>query len=365
MHDVSGFSANARKAGWRTVINFVVPEANSPTGGINIIIQFAEVLLRNGRDVRLIFETPDYVYSFIPHDVPTAYVPHRQSLPLKGRIKSALKLFDQKQAMPRSPGANPLAMLDPSDIFIIPEYAFDLDRARFPVGKHVILVQGFGPLFDCLVRMAPEHPKTSNQFLGAIATSQKCAEATKVMIGQDPAVVPLALDPARYVFRTEKKKQIAYMPRRRGEEIAGLIKLLSTQDALRDFNFVPIDGMPSDQVDQILSDSLIYLSGSQKDGFGLPPAEAMAMGCLVVGYTGVGGTEFFTPQTGFPVPDDDLVTFYQTVRDVVTGYQNDPAPYDILRQNASQFILERYSLVATEDALLQAFKELQEHWSRT
>lgn len=352
-------SSDATNAGQPAVINFVVPEAQSPSGGINIIIQFAEVLQRKGYDVRLIFKSPDYVYPFIPHSVPTAYVPPLQSLPFKSRLISALKVFDQEDALPRSPGANPLATFDPTDIVVIPEYAFDRERDRFPVGKHVILVQGFGPLIECLLRTAPERPTTSDQFTGAIATSQKCAEATQVLMGCDPMLVPLALDPARYAYQPEKKKQIAYMPRRRGEEIAGLITLLSAQDALRDYSFVPIDGMPSDAVDQILSDSLIYLSGSQKDGFGLPPAEAMAMGCLVVGYTGVGGAEFFTSQTGFPVPDDDLVAFYKAVMDVVTGYQTNPAPYDRLRQNASHFILERYSLAATEEALLQAFKELE------
>ncbi|OIH83329.1 hypothetical protein BLJ79_14605 [Arthrobacter sp. UCD-GKA] len=43
----------------------------------------------------------------------------------------------------------------------------------------------------------------------------------------------------------------------------------------------------------ILRRSSIFMSLSDRDGFGLPPAEAMATGCFVVGYAGGGGNEFF------------------------------------------------------------------------
>ena len=47
---------------------------------------------------------------------------------------------------------------------------------------------------------------------------------------------------------------------------------------------------------------------SRLEGFGLPPLEAMASGCLVVGFTGFGGLEYATKENGFWCGEDDLVT---------------------------------------------------------
>jgi len=46
-------------------------------------------------------------------------------------------------------------------------------------------------------------------------------------------------------------------------------------------------------VADILRSSRVFLSFSQREGFGLPPLEALACGCAVVGYHGFGGRALF------------------------------------------------------------------------
>jgi glycosyltransferase involved in cell wall biosynthesis len=50
----------------------------------------------------------------------------------------------------------------------------------------------------------------------------------------------------------------------------------------------------------------VFLALSRLEGFGLTPLEAMAAGCVVVGFTGIGGREYATAGNGFWVGEDDF-----------------------------------------------------------
>jgi glycosyltransferase involved in cell wall biosynthesis len=42
------------------------------------------------------------------------------------------------------------------------------------------------------------------------------------------------------------------------------------------------------------------------EAVGMTPLEAMASGCMVAGFTGIGGRDFATPENGFWVDEDDV-----------------------------------------------------------
>ena len=48
-------------------------------------------------------------------------------------------------------------------------------------------------------------------------------------------------------------------------------------------------------------ESMLFFSFGHPEGFGLPVAEALACGCAVVGYTGLGGRELFNLAKKFHV----------------------------------------------------------------
>ena len=50
----------------------------------------------------------------------------------------------------------------------------------------------------------------------------------------------------------------------------------------------------------------VFLSLSRLEGFGLTPLEAMASGCVVAGFTGIGGREYAIPDNGFWADEDDF-----------------------------------------------------------
>lgn len=107
-----------------------------------------------------------------------------------------------------------------------------------------------------------------------------------------------------------RKRQIAFMPRKRPVE-AQLLKsmFVSLYPALVDVPWVEIHNMGRAQVAQVLAESQVFASLSHFEGLGLPPLEAMAAGCAVVGFTGHGGAEYATPENGRWVAEGDLEAF--------------------------------------------------------
>src|SRR3712207_7225539 len=52
-----------------------------------------------------------------------------------------------------------------------------------------------------------------------------------------------------------------------------------------------------------------YTTLFRSEGCPCPPKEAMASGCVTVGYHGMGGRDYITPAHAFPVPQGDVVAF--------------------------------------------------------
>lgn len=108
----------------------------------------------------------------------------------------------------------------------------------------------------------------------------------------------------------QRRRQVAFMPRKRGGEAYLLQSIFrSTYPQLADVPWVEIKDMARPQVARVMAESLVFASFSQFEGLGLPPLEAMAAGCLVAGFTGGGGEEYATPANGRWVPEGDLDAF--------------------------------------------------------
>lgn len=111
-----------------------------------------------------------------------------------------------------------------------------------------------------------------------------------------------------------RRRQIAYMPRKRPDEAAALPALFRERfPRWADMPWVAIQDQPRQQVASILAESEVFASLSRDEGLGLPPLEAMAAGCLVCGFDGQGGREYATPDNGLWVADGDLEGFAQVL----------------------------------------------------
>jgi glycosyltransferase involved in cell wall biosynthesis len=175
-----------------------------------------------------------------------------------------------------------------------------------------------------------------------LASSTVIAEFLQTVLGlAQVSVVPYAID--LDLFRPgPKKRQIAYMPRKLPTQ-ANFVRRLTTAFVGDAVAWVPIDGATETETAAILAESAIFLSLSHLEGFGLPPVEAMASGCLVVGYHGFGGKEYATADNGIWCEEGNPIACAQALRQAVARLDDTQTVRMIEhgRATAAQYTFER------------------------
>lgn len=175
-----------------------------------------------------------------------------------------------------------------------------------------------------------------------------------------------SVDPSLFHYHPKKRQQICYMPRKRCSDILQVLQMLRCRGALRNFSVVAIDQVSDEkEVARIMRESLIFLSGGTAEGFGLPAAEAMACGCVVVGYHGGGGKEFFSPDFTYPVPEGDVRKFAKVVEDIIKKQTLNPLGLTGIGRAAASFIREKYSPIVEQQDILRIWQKIFELRQRT
>lgn len=334
---------------------FYVPPVKRPTGGVGVIVEWVKLLRSAGIEAELINDQPDYTYSFSDAPVRVLYSDEvRQAfmahLPVAQRLRKFRRNFPAS-GKPRN------LTLQPDDVIMVPEWAAGWLPKGFPHHRHVLLVQVHVWFIDAAMR------RSWNQadFDVAICTSDLCAQVAEMAGMPDVRQVPLAIDTS--LFKPLAKRDvIAFMPRKRADEVEAVTRALRARGHVADYEYRPIDGLPVTEVARILGESRIFLSFSEREGFGLPPAEAMACGCHVVGYTGAGGDEFFDPDWCYPISDGNLPQFVRQVEEVARLCRDEPEVMAVRSARAAQEIARRYDRKTRDEKVLSLFRTLSEDW---
>ncbi|MGB9152945.1 MAG: glycosyltransferase, partial [Alphaproteobacteria bacterium] len=120
-------------------------------------------------------------------------------------------------------------------------------------------------------------------------------------------VVPCAVDPALFKPAPEKQNIIAFMPRKRAIEAVYIRDMFRfTHPQYRDWQWREIANASEADTARMMGEARVFLSLSRLEGLGLTPLEAMASGCTVAGFTGIGGREYATSDNGFWANEDDF-----------------------------------------------------------
>lgn len=157
---------------------------------------------------------------------------------------------------------------------------------------------------------------------GVIASSDQIRSFVRWALGYaDVPVIPLAV--RRDIFRPGAKRlQVAVMPRKRAFEVKFIRDTFhQVFGEHRDVPWIILDGASEEEVADALGQSAVFLSMNRFEGFGLPPLEAMACGCIVAGFHGWGALEYARADNGFWCEEENLTECAKKLAEVCTLFK--------------------------------------------
>lgn len=251
--------------------------------------------------------------------------------------------------------------LNSSDILVLPEY---VGKALRPCGfgsKLMVFNQNAHYTFNGF-----SHSDDSSEFiykghlLAALAVSEHTFDYLKFAFPDARVLLtPNGVDGGTFFpGSVRKKKQIAFMPRKLPGSIVQVLQILQGRGSLKGWDLCPIDGMAEAEVAEVLRQSAIFLSTCHDEGFGLPPLEAGASACLVIGYTGYAAKEFMRPEYCYPIAQGDVLGFAKTLEQVILEFNLSPTR--LLQQAAdyAEFLGNNYSKELEAKRVVAAWMEI-------
>jgi hypothetical protein len=288
---------------------YVVPDVTEPSGGVHAIYRHAELAERTGVDAKVWHLAEDFRCWW---------------------FSSTAKVISGETVE-----------LGPDDVLVVPE---------------VLVMDGFDPAPGVRkVIYNQNHYYTYDNFGGADypawkpapqvwAGSVMTADVLKALLPKLKVhLIPNAIDTGLYRFAEERKRKIVLMPRKRPREASVLTAIFKNDKRFADVEVVSLDEVTEQQIADELADASIYIALHRDEGFGLPVAQALAAGCVVIGYPGGGGAEQFEAPGTHAVEDADVLTVVEKAAAVLA---QEPSIEE--RRTYRAWVEERYS----EDSLI-------------
>jgi hypothetical protein len=310
-------------------IYYLCPDLDTPSGGIRTIYRHVDAL--NSAGIR-------------------AAVVH-------GRRGFTCSWFDHQTVVIAAESVTPT----PADVLVVPEfYAGNL--GELPVGLPLVIFNQ--NTYRTFAAARPE--------LGRAPTLDLDRVAAMLVVSHDNAEYASYAFPRLRVERirnsvdgqifypavTAPGRRIAVMPRRRLADCRQVLALLALRGCLDGWEIVTIDGRLERETAELLRSCAIFLSFSEQEGFGMPPAEAMACGCYVVGFTGLAGREYFDPTRSAPVEEGDVLAFARAAERALRAFEEGAGGMRQRALTASARILKEYSPEGQRADLLSFYPSL-------
>ena len=339
-------------------IYYGCPDKDYPVGGIRVIYRHVDILNRHGFDAFVLHHYYPFRCTWFEN---TTRVAHEVRYPDLSRSFHARAGRRVLRALGRPPPIDPFPVLEltTDDVLVVPEAMPGLADIAPEIPKAIFDQNAYLTLAPFALDVDPENLLYKNEeVLGTIVVSEDSRHYLETLFPElSVRRIHYGVDPDLFAFKSDKQRQIAYMPRKNPHDIHQVLLRLRLTGRLDGWGVVEIADRTEAETAAILRDSEVFLSSGHPEGFGLPAAEAMLAGCVVVGYHGYGGREFLTDELAFPIEVGDVVGFADRVADVLQTLETRPDALRSRRERASRFISDNYSPEREENDLLAAWTE--------
>lgn len=173
----------------------------------------------------------------------------------------------------------------------------------------------------------------------AISPSPLIRDFLEWSMGIDVTLIDNYIDPSRYSYQPEKKKRkIVYMTRKNPSSDVLKFILKKKKGVFREWEWLDLKDMSEDQYSTHLSESMIFLATSPHEGMPTSVLEAMSAGSLVIGYSGVGGSDYMIgsgdSQNCFLVENGNLPELAKTLEKIILEWNQRADQRNLILKNA-------------------------------
>ena len=319
------------------------PDLPKPVGGIKQMHRVAEAIQACGHEVVLVQDSAAFHPGWFHSDLPTTdrqswsartdLTPERDVVILAETFLPSLPAF--------KPGV-PKILLNQNGA-----YSFGIVGERFATTDKVLALYRHPDLQQ--IWCVSEHDRR----LLSLGLDLPAERVKRLVNGLEPQVQPPT---------TAKQWQVAYMPRKNSHDANVVTALLQQQSWWSGWSLRVIENCSHADVIATLQRSLVFLSFGHPEGFGLPVAEAMACGCAVVGYSGLGGRELFDLAAGYglgvPVELGDWLGCVQGVERINHALRSRQDDVALQLEAMAAAVQQRYSIDAMQRSVAEAIAQL-------
>lgn len=309
----------------------LTPDWDKPSGGVRKLYRTVEVLLGAGVRSAVVHARDGFRCTWFAHDVP---------------VTAAARVA-----------------AEPGDLLVVPE-VHERAVGRLPAGIGQVMFNQ--NVFHTVESLVADPAATTAAYAGnpdlrgVLTVSDHNRDA---LVGMFPGLhvgrVNWALDAAVWhPPAAAPGRRLAYMSRRRAGAAREVLALLGARGALAGWELVRIEGRSEAEVADLLRSCPVFLSFSEREGLGLPPLEALASGCHVVGFDGFAGREFFGAPQAVLVEDGDVLGMAAAAEAVLREVAADPAAAWARGREAAAAVVERYGADREREDLLDFFEPL-------
>ena len=325
------------------------PDIASPIGGVKQAHRFAEVLVDCGREATIIQQSADFHPGWFTSQVAT------------------IALDDWRQRKDLSPEKD-VVVLPETFIKVFDSYAPGLPKIIF--NQNAAYSFGLGSkkadIAPAKVLELYRHPELLH-VLCVSEHDQRLLRQGFSLAGAGISRLLNGIESDVFCPSGSKKLQIAYMPRKNGRDAAVVAAMLKAQSWFSDWQLVPIKNRSQSEVAEILQQSIAFMAFGHPEGFGLPLAEALACGCALIGYSGLGGRELFDLATehdvGLEVAYGDWLGFIEAVAALDRSLRREKAAVLKALLKASKAVRIRYSTEAMRQSVLDSLSRWEDKLS--